>query len=358
MKGWLKAIGLVGAALAAITVIGVLRAEREKAPVPTQRDLDRAQGVPVEIAAVERTEVARQIRLFGTLEGREQAEVIVATPNLLRKVHVEVGQEVRRGQLLASMSDTALSPMGFRVGPLTAQYEAAQADLERVEALHAEGGVTDQQLEHARAQFDAARADYESALASIRITAPIAGTVTRVDYRAGDMVPNDRPLLQVADIEAVVAELMAESVDVASIEVGQAVEVRTAALPGRVFRGTVTERAMGAYPVLNQFRVRVEVPNAGHELLPGYPVEVTVQAGAGEPVLAVPRGAVVGGEDGAAVWVAGEGDVARRVPVVTGVFDDHRIEVLGELDEGDRVVTNGQVRIEGDGTRLLVLDAR
>ena len=358
MKGWLKAIGLVGAAVATIAVIGVLRAEREHPPVPTQRDLDRTQGVPVEVAEVERTVVSRQIRLFGTLRGREQAEVISATPNLLRKVHVEVGDEVRRGQLLASMSDTALSPMGFRYGPLEAQYEAAAADLERVQALHAEGGITDQQMEHAQAQYDAARADYESALAAIRITAPIAGTVTRIDYRVGDMIPNDRPLMQVADIEAVVAELMAESVDVALIEVGQTVEVRTAALPGRVFTGTVTERALGAYPVLNQFRVQVEIPNLDRELLPGYPVEVTIQAGSGEPVLAVPRGAVVEGEQGAAVWLVGDGDQARRVPITAGVFDDRRIEVMGELSEGDRVDTTGQDRIDAEGAKLIVVEDR
>lgn len=358
MKGWLKAIALVVVAVGIIGVIGVLRAEREILPVPTQRDLDHLQGVPVEVAEVEHTEVSRQIRLYGTLQGRAQAEVVAATPNLLQKVHVEVGQTVRRGQLLASMRDTALSPLGFRHGPLKAQFEAAQADLERVEALHAEGGITDQQRDHAQAQFDAARSDYEAAVAAIRITAPISGTVTRIDYRVGEMVPNDRPLMQIADIDAVTADVMAESVDVALIEVGQTVEIHTSALPGRTFSGTVVERSLGAYPVINQFRVRAEIANPGHELLPGYPVEVNILAGAGEPVLAVPRGAVVEGEEGAIVWCVEQDGTARRVPVQTGVFDAQLIEVLGELADGDRVVTTGQVRIEDDGAKLIVVDAR
>ena len=309
MKGWIKAIAAVGLALALIVTLRVLRAESDPAPAPTQTDLQALNGVPVETAEVDRGQLTQRVRLFGVLEGARQSEIIVATPNLLQRVHVEVGDEVRNGSHLASMRDVALSPLGFRYEPLKAQHEAAQADLARIESLHLQGAVTDQQVEHARAMANAARADYESAVASIRITSPIAGTVTRIDFREGEMVPNDRPLMQEADIDTVMVDLMAESVDMAVIEQDQEVEVTTLALPDRTFTGRVVERSMAAYPVINQFRVRVAVPNPDHLLLPGYPVQADVLARSDSETLIVPADALASGR--IAPWC---GPSARTAP--------------------------------------------
>ncbi len=356
MKGWLKAFGLLTVALLTIGTLRVLRAEREHEPTPTQADLQAANGVPVETGAVRQGQLTRRIRLFGTLEGERQSEVISTTPNLLEMVHVKVGDEVRSGQLLASMSDVALSPLGFRYQPLKAQWEATRADLERIESLHEQGAVTDQQVEHARAMANAARSDYEAAVAAIRITAPISGIVTRIDYNEGEMVPNDRPLMQVAAIDTMMVELMVESVDVALIESGQAVELTTTALPGRTFTGQVVERSMGAYPVINQFRVRVTIPNTEHLLLPGYPVQAEVIATTETDALLIPRAALTSQEGQPSVWVVDSKGLARAVAVEPGNRDDVSVAVTGDLAVGDRVVTLGKEHIPSEGVALRVIE--
>lgn len=358
MKGWIRAIASVALALAVIGALRVIRAEREHAPVPTQTDLHALNGVPVETATVAEGQLVQRVKLFGVLEGSHQSEIIVATPNLLQRVHVEVGDEVRNGSHLASMRDVALSPLGFRHQPLKAQHDAAQADLARIESLHREGAVTDQQVEHARAMANAARADYESAVASIRITSPIAGTVTRIDYRPGEMVPNDRPLMQVADIDTVMVDLMAESVDVAMIEEGQEVEVTTLALPDRTFIGTVVERSMAAYPVINQFRVRVSVPNPDHRLLPGYPAQAEVLTRSHESSLIVPVDALTEWDGQPTVWtIAGDG-TALAVPVEPGQRSDGAVAVQGALVPGQRIVTMGKEHIASQGAPLQVIGQR
>lgn len=358
MKGWMRAVAAVGLALVLIGTLRVLRAEREHSAVPTQADLQAMNGVPVETDEVDRGQLAQRVRLFGVLEGAHQSEIIVATPNLLQRVHVDVGDEVRNGSHLASMRDVALSPLGFRHQPLKAQHEAAQADLARIESLHDEGAVTDQQVEHARAMANAARADYESAVASIRITSPIAGTVTRIDYREGEMVPNDRPLMQVADIDTVMVDLMAESVDVAVIEEGQEVSVTTLALPDRTFTGSVVERSMAAYPVINQFRVRVAVPNPDHLLLPGYPVQAEVIARSDADTLLVPADALTEWDGKPAVWTVAPDGTSVIVPVHPGQRSAEQVAVTGDLAEGQVVVTMGKDHIAGPGAPLTVVGQR
>jgi len=358
MRGWLRALACLAVALLAIVALRVIRAEREIAPAPTQTDLQALHGIPVEVAAVSKGQLTQRIRLFGTIEGEQQAEVIAATPNVLQRVHVHVGEEVRSGKVLASMRDVALSPLGFRHEPLRAQYDATRADLERIESLHAQGAVTDQQVEHARAMTDAARADYEAAVAAIRIPSPIDGTVTRIDFREGEMVPNDRPLMQIAQIDTVMVELMAESVDVAAIEMGQTVEVRATALPDRTFTGQVVERSLAAYPVLNQFRVRISIPNAEHLLLPGYPVDAEILAHSEAEELLVPSDALTELDGAPIVWVVGEGSAARRVGVEPGRTDGERVAVTGDLAPGDRVVTLGKEHIPSAGSPLRVIEQR
>lgn len=355
MKGWIKAIAAVGLALAVIVTLRVIRAESDPAPAPTQADLQALNGVPVETAEVGLGQITQRVKLFGVLEGAKQSEIIVTTPNLLQRVLVEVGDEVRNGSQLASMRDVALSPLGFRYEPLKAQHEATQADLARIESLHREGAVTDQQVDHARAMANAARADYESAVASIRITSPIAGTVTRIDFREGEMVPNDRPLMQVADIDTVVVDLMAESVDMGAIEVDQEVMVTTLALPDRTFTGRVVERSMAAYPVINQFRVRVAIPNPDHLLLPGYPVQAEVLAPSKRETLIVPADALTQWEGQPVVWTVGPDATAQAVPVEPGQRAGGLVAVAGDLDEGQDVVTMGKDHIQRPGVALTVV---
>ncbi|MFH1463778.1 MAG: efflux RND transporter periplasmic adaptor subunit [Pseudomonadota bacterium] len=356
MKGTLRAFLALCACLTLFLALRVLRARSEEVPTLSQADLEERQGVAVELEAVALRPVQRAITLYGTVEGAEQAEVVATSPNLLASLHVAVGDTVRAGQLLASMRTVSLSPLGYPYEPLKVQADALSHEVARVQPLYEQGALTDQQFRELKAKSDAASAQLDSARAAVRITAPIAGTVTRIDFRPGELVPNDRPLMQVARIDAVVVELMAEANDIAAIAPGQDVEIRAAALPGQVLHGAVVERSLGAYPVLNQFRVRVAIDNPARALLPGFSVEAGIQVGSPEPGLAVPLRALVSSDEGASVWVRDAEGRALRVPVTVGLDDDHWVAVQGELTPGQPVVTLGKERVRHDGQKLLPVE--
>ncbi|MBN1335363.1 MAG: efflux RND transporter periplasmic adaptor subunit [Deltaproteobacteria bacterium] len=354
-RAWL-AFGLVLlACLGAVGAIRVLRAERSHPSTPTQRDLQLRDGLPVETAPVVRTHIETSLRLFGIVRGTRQAEVVSAVPNVLERLHVAVGDRVAAGQVVASMREVPLTPLGFQLEPLAAQDRTLQAELARIQTLHAQGAVTDSELDRLRAQAEATRAQKRAAEAAVHVVSPIAGTVTRIDFQPGDMVPNDRPLLQVADLTTVGVDLLVEAGDVAALAEAMPVTVTTAALPGRSFPGTVTERSLGALPGLGQYRVRVQVPNPDLALLPGFPAEVTARGGSGVPRLVVPRRALVTGDGSSAVWVVGPGDRAVRKTVVPQETDGVRVAVDGDLREGDRVVTLGAADVQVEGQPLLLI---
>jgi RND family efflux transporter MFP subunit len=355
MKGWLRALLFFVVCLATFASLRVLRARSEQAPTPSQADLQLSGGVPVELGVAELRPVQAVLTMYGTAQGSDQAEIVATSPNILAGLSVAVGDRVRKGQLLATMRTVSLSPLGYPYEPLEVQHRALQAELERLRPLYEQGAITDQQLDELQARADAAQAQLDSAKAAVFITAPIAGTVTRIDFRPGQMVPNDRPLMQVAQLDPVVVELMAEASDVTLVQPGMAVHLASTALPGQRFEGVVTERSLGAYPVLNQFRLRVSAPNPASALLPGFPVEASVLVGSPEPVLAVPARSVVEDDAGAAVWVADDG-TARRVPVVPGVEAGGWRAVQGDLVAGVGVVTLGWQQLDRSGQKIVVVE--
>lgn len=355
MKGFLRALALVILAVLALVVLRLVRAEADPPPVLTQRDLHLVQGVPVETALVEERVVQRRVRAFGTARGLHQAEVVVPSPNVLERLQVQVGQEVRAGQTLATMRAVAMSPLGYPYEPLRAKHEAAQADLARYEALFEQEAISGQQLDHARAQARAAQADWEAARTAVQVPSPISGVVTRIDFRQGEVVPNDRPLAQVAVLDPVEVDLMVEPGDVALVYEGLPVELRSSALPGQVLQGEVVERALAAHPRLGQFRVEVQAPNPEHLLLPGFPVEATLVLGEAEPGLAIPASALTEREGVTGVWVVREGR-AHWVLVQVGLSDGGHALVSGELGAGEAVVTLGAGDLREEGQQVLAVD--
>lgn len=345
--------------LACVAVFGglrLLRARGQQPPVQTQRDVQRDEGLPVELAEVVREPLQRQVRVFGTVRGSDQSEVVVPSPNILEKLHVSVGDEVRKGTVLARMRAVSVSPLGYPYGPARARKEALEADRERYADLHEQGAITEQQWDHFQAEYEAAMADFRAARATVQVESPIHGTVTRIDFDEGQMVPNDRPLLQVARLDPALADFMVEPTDIALVREDHPVKAESPAIPEATFSGTVAVRSLGALPVTGQYRVTVRFENPERQLLPGYPLRARIQLGNPEPVLSIPREAVVHREDRQGTWVADEGEVARFVPLEGVRIVGERAAVEGDLTPGDRVVTLGADRIVSDGQPLRPVD--
>ena len=357
MNKWWRPLSVLLACLLAFAGLRLLRAEGKVEAIPTQADIQERFGVPVEAARARKVPVQRSLRLYGTARGAQQTEIFIPTPNILSKLHVEVGQDVRRGQLLATMRPVATSPLGYPYQPLKIKKDTLEADLERYESLYAKGAITEQQIEHARAQAAAARADFEAASAAVQVTSPISGTVTRIDFHEGEWVPSAQPMMQVSKVDQLLVDFMAEPSDALLIDPGQEVTVSSPTLPGATFQGQVVERAMAAHPKLSQFRVRVRVENPDRTLLPGLPVRADILMGSPEPVLAVPLRALVDRDGKRGVWVVEDGDRAAFREVVLGPSNDTLQAVRSGLQEGDLVVTLGKDDVKRDGQALLVVEA-
>lgn len=127
-----------------------------------------------------------------------------------------------------------------------AAIEAAQAQIERAQAgvNLVESGATDEEIAIAQARVESARAALQTAqteLEKATIVAPFAGTVGKVQVRAGELAQPGQPLLLLGKIDSMIVETTdLRETDVTRVEVGMPVEVNFDALPDTTFEGTIT----------------------------------------------------------------------------------------------------------------------
>jgi len=229
-----------------------------------------------------------------------------------------------------------------------AQYEAA---MERLKM--AKKGPTKEDIEIARAQVRQAEVGLQMEKQKIKdsITgAPFSGVVVGKFKNEGEYVTSTPAtlVLHLVDMSSVKVEVSIPEYEMASISMGQEVEVKVDAYPDRVFKGEIVTVNPWIDPGSRTFKVKIEIPNRDFSLKGGMFARVTIIKGKRE-ALVIPREAVMRQEG---VWlyhviVVGDTNRAER-RVIKPVFTPFGyVEVEEGLKEGEKVVVKGQAALEG-----------
>jgi RND family efflux transporter MFP subunit len=242
----LVGLGIVGVGLVGITVV---QAWNVSAPATHAAP----SGPAVRLVAAE-----------GRVAAYPGAEVRVAAERVGRlvRVHVEEGQTVRSGQVLAEIESDELrasvEQSQARLAEAEAQARLAEVTLGRRERLAQEGVLSPHDLDEARNGRDTAqariatwRADIErqrSQLARSRVLAPLSGVVTLRSVDAGETVETGQVLFSVADLRRLRVEAEADEADASQIAVGAPVMVTAQGWTGQSWRGSVEEVADSVTP--------------------------------------------------------------------------------------------------------------
>lgn len=183
-----------------------------------------------------------------------------------------------------------------------------------------------------------------------QILSPISGTVVTQAVYQGQYVATGAPLLEIADFSTMWFVFRAYEQDMPWIHTGQAVKITTPAVPEKTFRGTITFIDPNFDDSTRSAKIRVELPNplvnGNRELLNRFYAEGVVELDT-PSVLTVPRAAVLETGPEAVVYVDRNGGAYQAVVVKTGRRGDELVEVLSGISEGDKVVTQGNLLIDG-----------
>ena len=326
-------------------------------------------AAPVKVYRVQRQKISEKLFFTGVIQAMNKINVTPDIGGKIAKIHVEEGDRVQKGQLLAELDTRAvrlqLDQAQAALAVAEANYNDAQKNMERMERLKKEDAASDQQYEKVKLAFEAADAQLKQARAAVNLArynldvslmkAPFSGVVASKNAEVGEVInpmmggfSPTSGVLTLMDFSRVKIEIDATQQDIIRIKKGQPAQLRVTALPDRIFQGRVSIVNITADPVSKKFKVEVTVDNPDLALKPNTFGEVSLEVSTHEHALVIPQKAVL--ENKYAFRVKNDNTV-ERVELSFGLQNSDRIEVVNGLKEGDLVVVEGNFGLE-DGTPI------
>ena len=329
-------------ALLAIATLCACSGSTDKAAVQVVEETPRVKLAQVTVRPVEQVQ-----EYTATVEAEVKNNIAPQSVNRIKKINVEVGDFVRKGQVLAEMDLIQLQQAEL-------QMQNKEIEYKRLKALYDAGGLSQSDLDAIELAYKVSKTQYENLLENSVLLSPISGVVTARNYDVGDMYAMSAPVFTVEQIVPVKLLVGISESDYSKVKKGDSVEITADAIPGKTFYGKITRIYPTIDPATRTFTVEVVVDNNYKTLRPGMFARVTVKFGVNNNVV-IPDVAVVKqqGSGERFVYVLNEDETVSYVKVVLGRRMGAEYEVLEGLEDSVKVVTGGQIRLK-DGVKVSV----
>jgi membrane fusion protein, heavy metal efflux system len=342
------------------------RADESPAAVDKPRDFVRYDPghVPLEfikIAAVEESAGGTTVSLPGKVSFDEEHTQRVASPIDGRAIAVlvKLGDKVHAGQPLLSLSSPNVGLIQAEAQKSASDLNVAEKTSERVRKLQAEGAVAEKEVAQAEGELKKARSDHARSAAQLKalglsssdpavnaaLRTQIGGVVVDRNVLVGQEIRADQgaPLFTVTSLDTVWVMAEVYEQDLGLVAEGDAVDIQVPAYPGEKFPGKVTHVGEVVDPATRTVKLRCVAANPGHRLKPEMFAKVEVRDAGRRKVILVPSKAILTDGDKSLVIVATEGNVFRARRVSVGPEAEGQIRVLGGLQPGEKIVTDGAI---------------
>jgi membrane fusion protein (multidrug efflux system) len=302
-----------------------------------------------------------QLKSVGSLRAVRGVDVTSEVAGLVRAVLFISGGDAKEGQVLVQLN--------------------ADSDIARLHSLQADADLADTVYERDKKQFavqaisqaalDADASDLKNKKAQVAeqaalvdkktIRAPFAGRLGISTFNPGQYVNPGDKIVTLQSLDAIYADFYLPQQELSRISLGQAVVATTDTYPGRTFTGRITTIDPKVDAATRNVQVEATVSNPGHKLLPGMYASVEVKAGAVQRFLTLPQTAVTFNPYGETVFVVETGKgpegktvlTVRQTFVTTGPTRGDQIAILRGIQEGEVVVTSGQLKLK-NGSRVII----
>ena len=302
----------------------------------------------VEVAKAAVRDVPMEVSYASTVQAWAVNNIMPQQGGRIRKINVEVGDYVVKGQVLAEMDHLQLDQLELQVKNDEIEYE-------RLKSLYAEGAVSQSDFETAELGYKVRKSNLDNLRENTILRSPINGFVSARNFDAGDMFGMSAPLFVVQQVLPVKLLVGISESEYTKIKKGDNVKLTVDAIPGREFTGKVERLYPTTDPATHTFKAEVSVANSDKALRPGMYARVTVNFGTRRSVIVPDRALVKQEGTGTRFIFALQADgTVSYLPVTIGRHIGAEYEILSGLEEDATVVVKGQALLR-DGVKVNVL---
>jgi RND family efflux transporter MFP subunit len=350
------------------------------------------QAVATQTAHVQRMSVQREVELSGTLLSPDMAKISSEVAGIVREVRVQLGTEVKAGDVLVRLepaelqfaldrAESALRQVEAQLGiergqdkqppadeqiasvrQQVANRDDARAAFERAQQLSGRGLLTKADRDTAETRVKVAEANLQAALDTVHslkaslqdrrasydlarkkladavIKAPVAGAVSERLVQPGEYIRENIPVASVVQVNPLKLKTAIQEKHASVIRPGQSVEFAVEAFPNRTFKGEIAYVSPAVDQATRTFPVEALVENRDRVLKPGFFAKGVVHTKTDANVIAVPEDAISTLAGVSTVYVIDEGK-ARQQQVTLGAHQDKLVEVVAGLKGDETLAT-------------------
>lgn len=343
---------------------------------------------PVKYDQVKTSGDALNETFSGSAQSSKEAKLSFKVSGTLSHLKIKVGDQVRKGQLIARVDQTDysvqyqqsvanLKSVETQIKSANTQLVNSKAAYARVEKLYENNSVSLSEFEQAKSAYETAQASYNASLAQAKasekqvesarnqvsysnLKAPFSGVITAINVEENELIPSGNPIATISAVDKPEISVGIPEVFISKVKKNQVVEVAFSAIPGMSFTGKVYEVGYSSgggstYPV----SVRIDKPT--EDIRPGMAAEVNFHFGAAKnkaaPKTVAPVAAVGEDTNGHFVFLltqSGENYLAKKQTIQIGTLMANGFEIKDGLNKGDLVATAGlSTLLDGMEVRLM-----
>jgi RND family efflux transporter MFP subunit len=326
---------------------------------------------PVSVDRVEKRTIERTLSFVGNLEPIDKATIVPDISGKLWKIYVDVGERVKKGQVLAELDHRHID---LQLEQARAGFEVAKANLEdartnylRMEKLYKENAISSQQFEKIKLAYESAQSQFQQAQAALNLAqyqrdvsimkAPFDGVIVERLAEEGDVINpmmggfgSRGGVLVLMNFSKIKVDIDVSEKDILQIKKGQRAYLEVSSIPDRRFIGEVTIVNLAADSMTKTFKVRTEFENPDLLLKPGTFGTVTVVTEVKKDVLAIKKEGLLENS----VFVV-ENGIAQKRNVKTGIENKTHVEIIEGLREGELYVVEGVIGLK-DRAKVKIIE--
>jgi membrane fusion protein (multidrug efflux system) len=324
-----------------------------------------AQASPPQTVSVAQAEIKEwqpQIDAVGSLKASRGADLTSEVTGVVSKIHFQSGSIAKAGKLLIEIDSQADMA---RLQVLKAALELAKKTYARNQEQFKEHAVSQATLDANLADLkstEAQVAEQQAILNKKNIRAPFDGRLGIRHVSPGQYLSPGVKIVTIQALDTIFFDFTLPQQDIGNIRKGQAITVKVDAFPEQTFNGVISAIEPKIEEKTRNVGVRASMENAQQKLLPGMFATARIATGKPQKHITVPQTAIVFNPYGNVVFIVGESEeqkdaegkpaltVMQRL-VKTGAARGNEISVLEGLQDGDTIVTSGQIKLQ-NGTRI------
>lgn len=306
---------------------------------------------PVKLATVQPSAWGDMLEAVGTALANEQVDLTARITEKVADVKFEEGQAVSAGDPLVVLSTNEAAA---ELAEAQATLADASREYNRVKDISL-AAIPKAQKDQRRARFEEARARADAARSRLGdrvITAPFNGVIGLRKVSPGSLVTPGQIVASIADTSRIKVDASVPEEFLSKLAVGMKVQATTRAWPGKEFEGTIASLDNRVDPVTRAITIRAIFENPDNLLKPGMLMSL-ILTGPARDVIAIPEGAITALSTQHFVYKLNpDGKTVKRISVEVGARRPGLVEITKGLTPGDRIVTEGAIRLkDGAGVK-------